>query len=67
MLSVVWVFLIVVFYFIVIFFIICGEGVMVVEMCKFECKINYIYVYNVIILVLIFGIYWVGGNRKIIM
>lgn len=33
--SVAWVFLIVVFYFIVISFIICGEGVMVVEMCKF--------------------------------
>lgn len=28
-------FLIVVFYFIVISFNICGEGVMVVEMCKF--------------------------------
>lgn len=43
------------------------EGVMVVEMCKFECKLNYIHVYNTIIPVLIFGIYWVGGNRKITM
>lgn len=65
--SVAWVFLIVVFYFIVFSFIICGEGVMVVEMCKFECKPNYIHVYNDIIPVLIFGIYWVGGNRKITM